>query len=178
MPKTLQTSLEQRVAEPNMTPSRKKNLMKICIADFTDNMLERALAKFEELKLEAINDCTFDEELMFTKPKEQFDNALCRSKWIGYKAHFQEVVRQIKLKSDRKKCSLQEEYKIHSPLKLSTKAEVDLFVNTDENYALEYNTLITLDTIIEYIDGILIALKDKNFEVARFIDWQKFVNGK
>ena len=51
-------------------------------------------------------------------------------------------------------------------------------MNTDENYALEYNTLITLDTIIEYIDGILIALKDKNFEVARFIDWQKFVNGK
>ena len=61
--------------------------------------------------------------------------------------------------------------------KLTTKEEVNMFIEGDEDvrklqYKIEY-----VDQCLNYLDGVLRQINNRNFQIKNAIDWTKFQNG-
>ena len=62
-------------------------------------------------------------------------------------------------------------------LKLTSKDEIEMFIDADEEigklqYKLEY-----ISQTLSYIEGILRQLNNRTFQIKNAIEWEKFKNG-
>ena len=136
--------------------------------------LEKINERFKRLRLEAEEDCKFDK----MKIETQFDNTLAICKWINYKAEWSEVYKVIDIERKEVYKKLYYFYKVESDLKINTKDELDLFITSDAQYVDLHLQITTLKEVVKYIEDIVETLKGKNWEISRWIEHQKFINGR
>lgn len=135
--------------------------------------LEKIYSKFEEMKKEAVEDCKFDKNKMDTA----FNITNKVVKWINLKSEWSKVFRTLETNRKNAWRKRYEYYQTEYALKLSTKEEYTLFIESDPLYVDYMNLSLTVKEIIQYIDSVLDALKQKGYEVKNFIDYNKFING-
>lgn len=139
-----------------------------------ETRIEKVYKKFADIKKEAENDCSFNKLTM----ENAFSNSSLISKWITKKMEWTRVLRDLDLKRKKAYRDRYEFYQTDYPLKLSTKEEMNLFIETDEAYVESHNLCMTIKEVIGYIDSTIDALKTRGFEIKNFIEWEKFKNGK
>ena len=98
---------------------------------------------------------------LMKKDRESEMRGLIKSKWVYYKGKAPSSV-----------------YKeMPFDYKLTTKEEVNMFIEGDEDvrklqYKIEY-----VDQCLNYLDGVLRQINNRNFQIKNAIDWTKFQNG-
>lgn len=138
------------------------------------NKLDKIYIKFKDLKEKAIVDCNFDKSQM----DSQFNNTLTIAWWINQKSEWNQVFRIYDNKRKEKYRKLYEFYKLESNLKINTKEELSLFIESDNQYTEIFMICQVLKEIQEYIVSIVENLKGKNFEQQRWLAYQNFINGR
>jgi hypothetical protein len=139
-----------------------------------ESLIEGIRIRKKKLMEEAVTDVFFDKAHMDT----QFDNTLHIMKWINKKMEwgqlqrFQEEIRKKKFRT------LYEFYKTESNLKITTKDEMMLFIESDINYLEIFNICTEIKEVMKYLDETIDALKAKSFERKDWITYQMFINGK
>jgi hypothetical protein len=137
--------------------------------------LEEVLEKFKALKEESKVDTAFDKT---TIDATGFNITMNKTKWITKKCEWDYVYRQFELKRKKSYVKLHDFYEFESNNKLSTKADYDLFIESNDQYVDINNICLTIKSLIIFIDGTIDNLKTKGFEVKAFIEWQQFKNGR
>ena len=103
----------------------------------------------------------FNTYSLMKKEREIEMRRLIREKWLYYKGKAPSKV-----------------YKeMPFDFKLTTKEEVNMFIEGDDDvrklqYKIEY-----VDQCINYLDGVLRQINNRNFQIKNAIDWTKFQNG-
>jgi len=144
------------------------------MADLDNETLqEKIYKKFDALKKEADIDCKFDK----IKMTDAFNGSQDIMKWITKKSEWSRVFRDLEIKRKKAYRKAYEFYQTEFTLKLSTKEEYTLFIESDVNYVDHMQISAIVKEIILYIDSVLLALKTKGYEVKNYIDWRKFTNG-
>ena len=62
-------------------------------------------------------------------------------------------------------------------LKLTTREEIDMFIEADEEYQKALLKLDYIDQTLAFLDSILRQLNNRTFQIKNAIEWQKFQNG-
>jgi hypothetical protein len=88
------------------------------------------------------------------------------------------VFRDFEEKRKKHYRTLYEFYQTDYPLKLSTKDEYNLFIESDPAYVDHYAITQTVKEVIQYIDSIIDTLKNKQWEIKTYLEYQKFINGR
>jgi len=140
----------------------------------TETMLDKIYKKYKEVKEEAIIDCTLDRTNLDTG----FNVTMNLAKWITKKTEWNRKL--IEFEDKRKKAYRKsyEYYQTEYPLKLTTKDDYTLFIETDMEYVEHMNNAKVIKEIIQYIDSIIDTLKNKQWEVKNIITWEMFKNGR
>ena len=98
---------------------------------------------------------------LMKKEREIEMKRLIREKWIYYKGNARSSV-----------------YKeLPFDYKLTTKEEVNMFIEGDDDvrklqYKIEY-----VEQCLNYLDGVLRQINNRNFQIKNAIEWTKFQNG-
>ena len=98
---------------------------------------------------------------LMKKEREIEMKRVIREKWIYYKGKAPATV-----------------YKeLPFDYKLTTKEEVNMFIDGDEDvrklqYKIEY-----VDQCLTYLDGVLRQINNRNFQIKNAIDWKRFLEG-
>ena len=98
---------------------------------------------------------------LMKKEKEILLKQMIKEKWLYYKGKAPSSV-----------------YKeMPFDLKLTSKDEIEMFIDADEEigklqYKLEY-----ISQTLSYIEGILRQLNNRTFQIKNAIEWEKFKNG-
>lgn len=137
-------------------------------------VLEKIYLKFKMLKDEAKVDCKFDKETM----ADAFNNAVTISKWIVYKTEWARVHRDYEEARKKIYRKLYEYYQTEYRLKLNTKDEYNLFIESDPQYTEELSKSLVTKEAIQFIDSVIDTLKTKGYEIKNYIEWEKFKNGR
>jgi len=140
----------------------------------TKTRLEEIYTRYDILMKEFKEDCIFHKENMET----QFNVTMLSSKWITYTSEWNMLYRALEQKRKEIYRKLYQYYRLESPLKISTKAELDLFIESDPQYTTIYQECQVIKEVIEFCKTGVEHMRNKAFEITRFIDWQKFINGK
>lgn len=119
-----------------------------------------------------------DTVLVKEKMETQFNNTLATVKWINRKLDWVTMLRLFEKQAHKKHRELHKFYTVESNFKLNTKDELNLYINTDDNYVSILDVVLATKTTIKYIEEIIEALKNKNFEQDRWLKFQNFINGK
>lgn len=136
--------------------------------------LQKIYEKFKLLKDEAIEDCQFNK----AKIELQFENTFTIMKWINYRSEWNQVYRVYETKRKEIYKKLYEFYKLEYDLKINTKDELSLFIESDIQYTEVFNICQVLKEILQYITDVVDNLKGKNFEIQRYLQYMMFINGK
>lgn len=134
---------------------------------------DKILKRFKLLRDEAAEDCKFDK----MKLADSFGVTNHIIKWINKKNEWSALYRSYELKRKKAYIKAYEFYKIESPLKLNTKEEYALFIESDKEYSIYYNRSIMVKEVLQYIDSVIETLKSKSWEIKTYIEYQKFQNG-
>jgi hypothetical protein len=137
-------------------------------------MLEKIYDKYALLKDEAKVDCLVDR----TNLDSGFNVTMNLTKWITKKTEWNRVFRDFEEKRKKAYRASYEYYQTEFPLKLSTKDEYNLFIESDMAYIEHYNNSLVIKDIINYIDSIIDTLKNKQWEIKNIITWEMFKNGR
>lgn len=128
---------------------------------------------FKKIREDAKEDCFFDR----TELESSFDNTNKLMKYIDMKVEWNRVYR--KFETDRK-----EQYKktytfyqTEYPLKLNTKDDYQIFIESDSHYVSIFNQCQIVKEILTFIDSVMDTLKGRAFEVKHALDYEKFKNG-
>lgn len=140
----------------------------------TDTMLEKIYTKYKDLKTEATEDCKFDKSNLINS----FGVTQLLVKWINKKTEWSRVFREFESKRKDSYRKTYEFYQTDFPLKLSTKDEYTLFIESDSNYVEHMNVCLVVKEIMQYIDSVIETLKSKSWEVKTYLEWLKFQNGQ
>jgi hypothetical protein len=139
-----------------------------------ETMLAKIYEKFKDLKRESKDDCTLDK----TNLDSAFNVTMCLEKWIRKKTEWSRVYRDLEEKRKKHYRTLYEFYQTDYPLKLSTKDEYNLFIESDPGYVDHFAISQTVKEILQFIDSIIDTLKNKQWERTNWVDYQKFINGR
>lgn len=138
-----------------------------------ETKLEKIYLKYKSLKEQADKDCKFDK----SKIDNSFDSTSKKIWWINQKTEWQKVFREFERQRKDQYKKTYEFYYTEFPIKLNTKEEYQLYIESDPNYTSIYTICLVVKEVIQYIDSVLDILKDRAWEVKNFIEYQKFVNG-
>lgn len=130
--------------------------------------------KLSNLMVEGENDCKFDKTDMQTA----FNISTALSKWIRKKIEWNQTYRILE---EKRKVAWRERYEFYQTeytLKLTTKDEYTLFIESDIHYVDHMRLTAATKEVIQYIDSIIDTLKIKNYEIKNYVDYYKFVNGQ
>lgn len=98
---------------------------------------------------------------LMKKEKEILLKQLIKEKWLYYKGKAPSSV-----------------YKeMPFDLKLTTRDEIDMFIDADEEvgkmqYKVEY-----IDQTLNFLEGVLRQLNNRTYQIKNAIEWEKFKNG-
>jgi len=62
-------------------------------------------------------------------------------------------------------------------LKLTTREEIDMFIEADEEYQKVILKLDYIGQVLAFLDSVLRQLNNRTFQIKNAIEWQKFQNG-
>jgi hypothetical protein len=137
-----------------------------------DKQLEKIQEKLQELKKEAKVDCIIDKTDLFS-----IFNTTLMEKWIRKRVEWSKLTRSYEEKRKDKFRSLYQYYKTDFELKLSTKEEYQLFIESDSSYVVILSLSLSTKEVVKYIDDVIDTIKSRGWEIKNYLEYIKFVNG-
>ena len=103
----------------------------------------------------------FNTYALMKKEREIEMRRLIREKWLYYKGKAQSKV-----------------YKeMPFDFKLTTKEEVNMFIESDDDICKLQYKIDYIEQIINFLEGVLRQIGNRNFQIKNAIEWEKFKNG-
>ena len=103
----------------------------------------------------------FNTYSLMKKERELEMRRLIKEKWLFYKG----------------KAPAQKYKDIPFDLKLTTKEEVNMFIEADEDVIRLQYKIDYIEQIIAFLEGVLRQIGNRNFQIKNAIEWEKFKNG-
>jgi|TARA_B100000085_G_scaffold283513_1_gene314341 hypothetical protein len=98
---------------------------------------------------------------LMKKEREIEMRRLIREKWLYYKGKAPSSV-----------------YKeLPFDLKLTTKEEINMFIESDEDICKLQYKIDYIEQLISFLEGVLRQIGNRNFQIKNAIEWEKFKNG-
>ena len=98
---------------------------------------------------------------LMKKEREIEMRKLLREKWLYYKG---------KAPSDKYK-------EMPFDLKLTTKEEINLFMESDDDICKLQYKIDYIEQVISFLEGVLRQISNRNLQIKNAIDWEKFKSG-
>ena len=130
--------------------------------------------KFKELREEAKEDC---KPIVEENLRSDFGLSSLKSKWLNYHEEFNLKFELLEQTKKRLKRELYEYYTFDCDLKLSTKEELTLFIDSDKRYIHQNQLCNMVKSILEYCTNTIKILDQKQWEMKNFVDYIKFIEG-
>ena len=103
----------------------------------------------------------FNTYSLMKKERELELNQLIRDKWLYYKGKAPSSV-----------------YKeMPFDLKLTTKEEISMFIDADEDIKKIQYKLAYIDQTLVFLESVLKQINNRTFQIKNAIEWEKFKNG-
>ena len=103
----------------------------------------------------------FNTYALMKKEREIEMRRLIREKWLYYKGKAPSKV-----------------YKeMPFDFKLTTKEEVNMFIESDDDICKLQYKIDYIEQIINFLEGVLRQIGNRNFQIKNAIEWEKFING-
>jgi len=103
----------------------------------------------------------FNTYALMKKEREIEMRRLIREKWLYYKGKAPSKV-----------------YKeMPFDFKLTTKEEVNMFIESDDDICKLQYKIDYIEQIINFLEGVLRQIGNRNFQIKNAIEWEKFKNG-
>lgn len=138
-----------------------------------EEVLEKLISKTKNLKEKAEEDCRFDKSNL----DSAFDNTNKLIYWINIKSEWTKVQREFERQRKDQYRKTYEFYQTDFPLKLSTKEEMTLFIESDTSYQPIFIICSVVRDTLAYIDSVIDILKSRAWEIKTALDYEKFKNG-
>jgi len=138
-----------------------------------ESILEKLYSKIKVLKEKAEEDCKFDR----TDLDSAFNNTNKLIYWINLKFEWLKVQKDFERQRKDLYRKTYEFYQTDYPLKLSTKEEITLFIESDPGYQPIYMICAVVKDGIQYIESVVELLKSRAWEVKTALEWEKYKNG-
>ena len=62
-------------------------------------------------------------------------------------------------------------------LKLTTKEEISMFIDADEDITKLQYKIDYIETVLAFLEGVLRQINNRNFQIKNAIEWEKFKSG-
>lgn len=98
---------------------------------------------------------------LMKKEREMELNQLVRDKWLYYKG----------------KAGAEVYKKIPFDLKLTTKEEISMFIDADEDVKILHYKIAYIEQTLAFLDSVLRQINNRSFQIKNAIEWEKFKNG-
>ena len=130
--------------------------------------------KFEALKLMVL------EETTVTK-----DNVMDMSlkipnlhmKYLDIHSRENKILKKYELEFEQVQAKRFEFHKFYGPVKLSTKGEVDMFVQGDDEVAAKKNNMVAQSIVVDYLHSVVVGIGRMSFNIGQYIEFMKMKNG-
>ena len=137
----------------------------------------------EELKLQVSQDLRVDDEHLDT---ESLKNQEIKAKYLEHKSKFELLL--FKAKGDYKRLYREKwEYyggkadaKIYAtkPFDLKVlKTDLGVYISADEEIIDAENKIGYLETVVDYIKGVIKSIDNRGWDIKNAIEWKKFEAG-
>ena len=137
----------------------------------------------DELKLQVSQDLKVDDEHLDT---ESLKNQEIKAKYLDHKSKFELLL--FKAKGDYKRLYREKwEYyggkadaKIYAskPFDLKVlKADLGVYISADEEIIDAENKIGYLETVVDYIKGVIKSVDNRGWDIKNAIEWKKFEAG-
>ena len=137
----------------------------------------------DELKLQVSQDLKVDDEHLDT---ESLKNQEIKAKYLEYKTKFELLL--FKAKGDYKRLYREKwEYyggkadaKIYAskPFDLKVlKTDLGVYISADEEIIDAENKIGYLETVVDYIKGVIKSVDNRGWDIKNAIEWKKFEAG-
>ena len=137
----------------------------------------------EELKLQVSQDLKVDDEHLDT---ESLKNQEIKAKYLEYKSKFELLL--FKAKGDYKRLYREKwEYyggkadaKVYAskPFDLKVlKTDLGVYISADEEIIDAENKIGYLETVVDYIKGVIKSVDNRGWDIKNAIEWKKFEAG-
>ena len=137
----------------------------------------------EELKLQVQNDLRVNDEHLDT---ESLKNQEIKAKYLEHKSRFELLL--FKAKGDYKRLYREKwEYyggkadaKIYAskPFDLKVlKTDLSVYITADEEIIDAENKIGYLETVVDYIKGVIKSVDNRGWDIKNAIEWKKFEAG-
>ena len=137
----------------------------------------------DELKVQVAQDLKINDELLDT---ESLKNQEIKAKYLDHKSRFELLL--YRTKGDYKRLYREKwEYyggkadaKIYAtkPFDLKVlKTDLSVYITSDEEVINAENKIGYLETVIDYIKGVIKSVDNRGFDIKHAIDWKKFEAG-
>ena len=137
----------------------------------------------DELKLQVSQDLRVDDEHLDT---ESLKNQEIKAKYLDHKSKFELLL--FKAKGDYKRLYREKwEYyggksdaKIYAtkPFDLKVlKTDLSIYISADEEIIDAENKIGYLETVIDYIKGVIKSVDNRGWDIKNAIEWKKFEAG-
>lgn len=139
-----------------------------------ERIIKEMHTKWDDLREKAKVDCSgINKDNMLN----DFNLANMNIKWLNLLQDWAQYF--IKLEGTRKsiKRELTEYYRLHYSLKMESKEQLELFIDTDPKYEFILLKTMVVKAIMKYCEDVLEKLKSKQWEMKNFVDYQKFIHG-
>ena len=137
----------------------------------------------EELKLQVQKDLKVDDEHLDT---ESLKNQEIKATYLDHKSRYELLL--YRAKGDYKRLYREKwEYyggkadaKIYAtkPFDLKVlKTDLGVYISADEEIINAENKIGYLETVVDYIKGVIKSVDNRGWDIKNAIEWRKFING-
>ena len=137
----------------------------------------------EELKLQVSQDLRVDDEHLDT---ESLKNQEIKAKYLEHKSKFELLL--FKAKGDYKRlyrekweyygCKSDAKIYASKPFDLKVlKTDLGVYISADEEIIDAENKIVYLETVIDYIKGVIKSVDNRGWDIKNAIEWKKFEAG-
>ena len=140
--------------------------------------------KLEELQKEAKEDLAIKDE--DNLDQESYKNQKIKPKWLEYKTRFENLLIMSKSNYQRLYREKWEYYggkadaKVYvaKPFDLKVlKTDLQMFINSDEEFIELQSKINYYENILKYIDGVIKSIDNRGWDIRNAQDWKKFIAG-
>ena len=137
----------------------------------------------DELKLQVSQDLRVDDEHLDT---ESLKNQEIKAKYLDHKSKFELLL--FKAKGDYKRlyrekweyygCKADAKIYASKPFDLKVlKTDLGVYISADEEIIDAENKIGYLETVVDYIKGVIKSVDNRGWDIKHAIEWKKFEAG-
>ena len=138
----------------------------------------------EELKKEAYKDLPItDQEHL---DQESFRNQEIKSRWLDYKSRFELLL--VKNQGDYQKLyrakweyyggKADAKIYVSKPFDIKVlKTDLSVYITSDEDVINAENKIGYLETVVDYVKGVIKSVDNRGWDIKNAIEWKKFEAG-